>query len=644
MISIIIPIFNSEKYLHVCLNSIIKQTYKDFEIICIDDNSKDSSWEILEFFSKKDSRIKIFKNNYAKGKGYCLKKGLSLANGDYISFLDSKIWLSRDTLKLNINQIKTDLSEIVLSKNIFYGNEGFVINNYDGLEKLGNETFNIAKINKENLFKINLESFNGIYLKSFLDNINLNFYCNDNCIFDLIFYKTLINAEKISLINKNLYTINKSSLLDFESKDIQLFDEINRKYKILTVFLENKEIYEEYKQILYNFFINSLSNKIISKCNETLLKNIKRIFQELILKYGAYEDIKSNINNDLLNKLKLDELISETKNTYPKVSIIVPVYNVENYLHNCLSSISNQTFKNIEIICINDGSTDNSSEILEEYAKNDQRISIITQKNGGLGFARNIGMEHAKGKYILFIDSDDFIELTAVEKSYNNIVSNNSDLAIFKFSRFDEDNITYSQTGFPLDNEFGDINYNMFTFNYKDIKRFVLNTSFSTWSKIYRKDFLEKFDSNFQVGIAYEDVLFHVKSLLNASSISFIPYFLYNYRISNSSSIMNNKSNIGDIFKVCDDVEKYLKKNSFFNEFKIEFLIFKITQLSQYLPIANSEEYFLNVKNEFKSLIDEYSSEDFKNLPNKQNNSIYNVLNSNNNKEYLNKINNNLTL
>ena len=105
-------------------------------------------------------------------------------------------------------------------------------------------------------------------------------------------------------------------------------------------------------------------------------------------------------------------------NNNPKISVIIPVYNVEDYLEECLDSIINQTFKDLEIICINDGSQDNSLNILEEYAEKDNRIKIITTKNQGLSAARNRGLENITGDYVYFIDSDDYLELTAFEELY----------------------------------------------------------------------------------------------------------------------------------------------------------------------------------------------------------------------------------
>lgn len=123
----------------------------------------------------------------------------------------------------------------------------------------------------------------------------------------------------------------------------------------------------------------------------------------------------------------------------PKVSIIIPVYNVEKYLRQCLDSVVNQTLTDIEIICVNDCSPDNSLSILKEYAENDNRIKIIDLKeNVGLGQARNIAMQQATGEYIMFVDSDDWLELVACKKAYDRINTNESDVCFFTYNLYDE--------------------------------------------------------------------------------------------------------------------------------------------------------------------------------------------------------------
>ncbi|PWB88333.1 glycosyltransferase family 2 protein [Methanobrevibacter thaueri] len=282
------------------------------------------------------------------------------------------------------------------------------------------------------------------------------------------------------------------------------------------------------------------------------------------------------------------------------ISVIIPVYNVEDYLSQCLDSICNQTFKDIEIICVNDGSIDNSLDILNEYAESDRRIKIINQHNQGLAASRNQGLKEAKGDYVYFIDSDDYIELDALEKLHENIVTNSSDMVLFKFQKVDDyRNVHKRGVEFKIDKIFGDIDYGNFTFTYKDVKRHVMNSAFSACLKLYRRDFIE--DISFPIGLNFEDVPVHVKLMLEAESLSFVPEFLYNYR-SNPDSILNSSANGFDIFKVIDMVEEYLKENGHYEELENEFIFFKIAQILVYLKSERSDEYFKRAKDEFEKI------------------------------------------
>lgn len=287
-----------------------------------------------------------------------------------------------------------------------------------------------------------------------------------------------------------------------------------------------------------------------------------------------------------------------------EISVIIPVYNVEKYLTECLDSICNQTFTDLEIICINDGSTDNSFQILTEYAQKDKRIKILTLSNKGLGAARNWGLKVASGKYVYFLDSDDYIDLTTMEKLHESIVVNDSDIVLFKFRTFDDfKNIHKRDAHFRIDKIFGDIDYSNFTFTYQDVKRHVLNTAFSACLKLYRKDFLDSFDEFvFDEGINFEDVSFHVKIMLRSSKISFVNESLYYYR-SNPYSILNSTAYGFDIFKSIDSVEDFLRENDFYDEFENEFIFFKIAQILRYIISTDSEDYFNLAKKEFEGIV-----------------------------------------
>ena len=287
-----------------------------------------------------------------------------------------------------------------------------------------------------------------------------------------------------------------------------------------------------------------------------------------------------------------------------KISVIIPVHNVENYLEECLNSVANQTFKDIEIICIDDGSTDSSPDILNDYASKDDRFIVISQKNNHQGYSRKVGLDNAHGEFISFVDSDDFLEPDALANLYENITSNESDMVIFKFIRYDHINNSksYDRPGFDFDS-FLDEDFNNYVFNYEKVKRFVLNSSFAPWAKFYRKEFLDSYDDFFySKDIYFEDVPFHVQVMLRAK-LSFCPEFLYNYRVSNYKSVSNSIDDVSyDIFEIVDIVEKFLKENGYFNEFEKEFAIFKFTQIIQYLLKSKSEKYYLKAKTELSDI------------------------------------------
>lgn len=287
------------------------------------------------------------------------------------------------------------------------------------------------------------------------------------------------------------------------------------------------------------------------------------------------------------------------------LSVIIPVYNCEDYLFVCLRSVLKQTYTNFEVICINDGSTDSSLEILNYFEQEDDRIIVLNNtENKGLSYSRNKGLKYSKGDYVFFLDSDDWISQNAFEELYTNAKNNDSDIVFYKLTRFNDKNFILNQPAFDLSSYFDEwTDFNHFTFTYKDIKKDVINTSFAAYLKLYKKSFLNSYDDfYFPEGLVYEDVLFHVKSILRASKISFVPKFFYVYNISNSESIMHDNSKIFDIFKIIDLVEDFLLENNYFEELKLEFYFFKIHQILQYLNKTHNENFFEIAKEKFDEL------------------------------------------
>ena len=240
----------------------------------------------------------------------------------------------------------------------------------------------------------------------------------------------------------------------------------------------------------------------------------------------------------------------------PKISVIVPVYNVAKYLPECLDSIINQTLKDIEIICLNDGSTDNSLAILKEYASKDKRIILIDKKNDGLGYTRKIGLEHATGDYLLFCDSDDYYcDLRAFEELYNRIEELTVDVLIFESVKYNEFRKYLGFYESPADRFNNPPQKEIFSYLDIGLDNMLAFRAYM-WKKIYSKKFFDKYnDWYFPKYVIVQDLPLHFQILMRAK-MSYINKNYYVYR-TRAGSAQNNKNDI----KLCNFCQAY--KNSY---------------------------------------------------------------------------------
>ena len=229
------------------------------------------------------------------------------------------------------------------------------------------------------------------------------------------------------------------------------------------------------------------------------------------------------------------------------LSVILPVYNVEKYLERCLNSILGQTLADIEVVCVNDGSTDNSEEIIKEYLQKDSRIKLINQPNNGAASARNTGIEAARGDYILILDSDDFLEENALLYMYNR--SKSLDLDILITYSYDLDNKTGEKTlpAYHLKKQYLPSKE---VFNYKDIPDYIFNFSVGwAWDKLYKKSFIERYNLRFPNLQNTEDVYFVFMSLVLADRISVIGDALITHRVNNQTQLSQSRGYINWIME-----------------------------------------------------------------------------------------------
>lgn len=291
------------------------------------------------------------------------------------------------------------------------------------------------------------------------------------------------------------------------------------------------------------------------------------------------------------------------------ISVIIPVFNVEKYLYECLDSVVNQTFNDIEIICVNDGSTDNSLNILKEYEHKDSRIKIISQENKGIGASRNIALENACGEYVYFMDSDDYLNINAFEK-LNELLKYKPDFIMFKINNFDE------KTNEIIDDD----HYNMpylkkrvgnTSFNYNDVDDFALNLCVCSPGNLFNRQFIS--DIRFNENLLFEDNVFFTEALFNAKNIYFYDEYLYNRRRRSDSTttpISVKSMDTIEITNILLDLcvkfnhEKH-KKELYYRIFHNIYQIFKKADDSQ------KPELFDKIKKDYLKSKDKWESDNY---------------------------------
>ncbi len=239
----------------------------------------------------------------------------------------------------------------------------------------------------------------------------------------------------------------------------------------------------------------------------------------------------------------------------PKVSVIVPVYNTEKYLEKCLNSLVNQTLKDIEIIIINDGSTDNSVKIINEYKEEyPQIIQVISKKNEGQAIARNIGIEKATGEYVGFLDSDDYAEISMYETLYESAVSQNVDMVLCAYYLVSEEKSK------------------VISFAEKRKEELLIDPKAAPWNKLYKTELVKESGVRFHPGLIYEDTAFYA---------NMIPH-LKNYRVVNTpllyhldfrngaTTCVASLERFTQMFPIMDGILDYYKTNNFFELYKDE--------------------------------------------------------------------------
>lgn len=399
---------------------------------------------------------------------------------------------------------------------------------------------------------------------------------------------------------------------DFEKEKQSQLDELDRRWVDFEKEKEFKlcEIDREHKfeKLTVEKTKNYLSNRYLTEVQEEKTRLVKHYAEAISNREERYDEMlkqQLKLQEEIYKKTDIfKEKIMDDIKKRPKVSIILPVYNVAPYLRQSLDSIIAQTLADIEIICVDDGSTDDSGKILDEYKEKDNRITVIHKRNAGTGAARNDGLKIATGECIGFVDPDDWILPNMYERLYNILQDKELDIVMFTPDVFNDQ--TQKHEGFLY---FQDSNFPKILddkiFNKDDISPF--SYPMCVWNKLYRKKLFDDNNIDFAEGLDFEDHKVIFKSLFTAKRIYFIREKLYVYRHSRQGSILSdNDTRMFDHIKIYDIVENILKETGNWEKFHLDFLRYKV---------HNILYYYTMIKPQYK---DEYYKKMVKSLQNTQ--------------------------
>lgn len=638
-VSVIIPVYNVEAYLRECLDSVINQTLKEIEIICVNDGSTDNSLSILREYADADGRVIVFTQENA-GQSAARNYGLRAASGTYVYFLDSDDFLRSDALELLYSAAQTHRTDILFfGADSVYETEALRKQHSTYLEYYHRQALTEGAVSGEEMIQIFTEKllFRAsvplqFFRRAFLEKTGLRFMEGIVHEDELFSPLVLLKAERVMCVPENLYfrrvrggsTMFGNGLIRKFNGQFTVFVKLLGEYisggwgdtpagnALLTraknLYSASKATYQqlsvqEQKKLLGGhspgdiFLFRELDYSKLAK-TENLLKSLEtasmtksemereidllrsktvelneeiiaihsswtyrigraatffprklrggiRCYQEHGMKYTLRRLLEQLGLGPLLERIRLkrEERKKKKENRPQKptgkvlVSVIVPVYNAEKYLRQCIDSILAQTLPDFELICVDDGSADKSVEIIREYQKKDKRVKLLKQKNQYAGVARNNGLGIARGKYLMFLDADDFFEPSLLGELYAAAERDSADVCICAADRYQTQTGVFEKAGWLLNTRYLPQKR---PFNRADCSRHIFQVSSpAPWTKMFRKEFVMQKQLRFQNLQRSNDLYFTLSAIALAERISVVEKELVHYRVGQSTNLQS---------------------------------------------------------------------------------------------------------
>lgn len=546
IVSVIMPVYNGETYLRQCLDSVVNQTLKEIEIICVDDGSSDRSVEILKEYAAKDERVMVLQQANA-GAGAARNNGLSKASGKYLSFLDSDDFFETDMLEKAVEKIAADRADFVVFRCDHYLNDTNTFKK--AAYTLKKQTlppympFNFRQIT-DNVFKAFVGwAWDKVYDREFVMKHNLKFQEQRTSNDMLFVFSALVLAKRITCLDTVLAhqrRNNGESLSNTREKSWFCF---YNALKALRDVLKEKGLYEELKKDFVNYAVHfSLwnLNTITGECYEKLYTKLHEEWFEELEVTGHDEDY---FYNKTEYKQLADILRYDFKEYNTKLSVVIPVYNAEKYIRQCLDSILTKQKIALEVICVDDCSTDGTPAVLKEYQDKYENVTVIrNETNLYAGTCRNKGLMDAKGQYVHFLDSDDYVVDNAYEKLYTLAKENDLDWVKTTSEGFDDETgETVENPRYSMEKMYEGFFGTLLDFQHFP-KKFMDYMAVVPWNGIYKRHFLLEKNIRFNSLFCVNDRSFFVDTCVKGERMMIAREKIVRHRMNVSGSLVMKRA------------------------------------------------------------------------------------------------------
>jgi len=572
LISVIVPVYNTaEEYLRQCFDSCANQTYFNLEIIIVDDGSKPTTAKFCDNYARKDKRVQVI-HKQNDGLNNARRTGFEASAGNYVTFVDSDDIIDLEFIEKLYWSIEDNKADIAVSEYVEFTD----VDNIKTIPNAHNLPLS-AETDKKRLLEYivrgaypSMRGYSAVvwcklYRASLLRQIDWdasNYRINEDEFFSP---QTHLLADRVSFVNEQLYHYRRG--LE-DSLSVLVKDNEHNGVKVS---------YLAFAYELYQYCVNlsgqhniEMNEWLIERYYNMLCNRVRELMQISQFLPSCQEELLrqySNLRDEISTTMYSDsyKLMCCKPNT--QVSIIVPIYNTDvKYMKDCFDSVKRQTYWSVEVLLVDDGSNKKTVDFCKKYIANLLNWSVISQKNGGPSIARNRGLRIAQGEYIQFVDSDDIINDDMIEKMVTEAEATKADIVVCRFKSFDESpsRVIYHEPLVEISSK-----------EASKLSEKILNISApSVCVKMLNRKFISVNELQFDESLARgEDLLFTSQALTMSNKISMLNEYLYNYRVSNSSSIIHS-DNIENLttLDALEKIKAFLIKEKIYEKFKDSFI------------------------------------------------------------------------